>query len=170
MLTFHANKFYQCPGVARAFLLIITWLLGLAVGHFLCVPSFIPLMRSVVFQPVSIVGLFICIFLPLILSYFSILFQKPIVLLIVCFVKSVSFAFTFTLVSNVFDMASWLLRLLILFSDSFFLFFLMIFWLKTITDINGSCLKFKYYIFAAIGFLVGITDYFIISPLLERLF
>ena len=169
MLTFNANNFYQYSRIARILLLIIMWFLGLAVGHLLCVPSFVPLMRSVIYQPVSIVGLFICIFLPLILSYFSLLFQKPIMLLIVCFIKSIAFSFSFTLVSYIFDTASWLLRLLILFSDSFFLFFLMIFWLKTISDFNRSCYK-SMYMFAAIGLYIGITDFVIVSPLLERLF
>ena len=169
MLTLNANIRYHLSPLSRVVLLILVWLVGLCVGYLLCDPSYFPLMRCAVIQPVSIVGLFICIFLPLILSYFFVLFEKPIYILIVCFIKSVAFGFSNALIASIFDTSSWLIRFLYLFSDTLFLIFLMMFWLKSIYDKNTS--HHRSFQFGAIfGILIGAADYLLVSPLLERLF
>ena len=80
LLTIHANKLVCFHPAKDALSLIFTWVSGLLLGYLFCKPCFVSLMRSALLQPVSIVGLFICIFLPLILSYFSILLKKPIII------------------------------------------------------------------------------------------
>ena len=168
-MTLNANIRYHSSPLSRTILLLFVWLVGLCVGYLLCDPSCFLLMRSAVVQPVSIVGLFICIFLPLILSYYSILFEKPVCILIVCFIKSVAFAFPCALIACAFDTSSWLIRFLFLFSDNLFLLFLTMFWLKSTYDVKASHQR-SFQFCALFGVLIGATDYLFVSPLLERLF
>ena len=169
MLTINANNRCYFQSHVCTFILIITWILGLAIGYILCEPNYISLMRSAFQQPVSIVGLFVCIFLPLIASSYFIQLEKPIFVLIVCFIKSTAYGFSCSLISLVFPNASWLLRFLLLFSDSCFLLVLLFFWLKTFC--NPKPLRFetaRYYFL--IGILVAFVDYSMVSHILEKLF
>lgn len=169
MLTLNANIRYHLSPLSRMLILIFVWLVGLCVGYLLCDPSCFLLMRRAVVQPVSIVGLFICIFLPLVLSYYSVLFEKPICILIVCFIKSVAFGFSSALIACVYNTSSWLIRFLFLFSDTFFLLFLMMFWLKSSYGEKVSHQR-SFQFGALFGILIGAADYLFVSPLLERLF
>lgn len=154
---------YQCIA------LIFSWLSGLLIGCCLCKLYSFSLMRSALLQPVSIVGLFVCIFLPLILSYFSFAANKPIFITIVCFLKAVAFGFSCALVSQTFDAASWLIQILFLFSDSCFLLVLFVLWLRRflIADAHGVG---DILVCAVFGILIASADYFVVSPILEGLF
>ena len=168
MLTINAdNRFFSNPFLRVCFL-AFTWVLGLAIGYSISEPYYFPMMRSAFFQPVSIVGLFVCIFLPLSLSYVFAFLEKPIFILIVCFIKSVAYGFSCGLISLYFKEASWLFCFLFLFSDSCFLLILLTFWLKTLPDGKRICIRTARFC-SIVGILVAAADYCVVSPFLERL-
>ena len=149
--------------------LIFSWLAGLAVGSCFYKPSLFSLMRSALFQPVSIVGLFVCLFLPLLCSYFSFVTEKPVLIVIVCFFKAVAFGFSCSLISQTYGTAAWLARFLFLFSDSCFLLVLFVLWLRRFLN-TGIQNMTDVYVCAVIGILIAAVDYFVISPFVVGLF
>lgn len=151
--------------------LLLIWLSGLLVGcvfYFVNEALFLSMMRGALIAPVSFVGLFLIVFLPLILTYFSVLTEKPIIILIVCFFKSAAFTFCGLLISRLFFHASWLIRFLFLFTDSCFLSALLILWF-----VRFSCPRFRgdwdVKLCAVFGVLVALVDYCRISPFLMSL-
>lgn len=168
-----ANKYFHFfKNHTRCVYLCFSWILGLCAGcglYHVMKPSSFLLMRSAILQPVSIVGLFASVFLPLICSYFSILTDKPIIIWIVCFLKAVAFGFSGVLVSQCFYDASWLVRFLFLFSDSCFLVVLFSLWFRRCANV---CIDgYADFAFSAVlGFCIAAADYFVISPFLMGLF
>lgn len=167
-MTIHANSTPYSKAFVRSCLLIFSWVFGLLVGYCLSKPLFTPMMRSAFLQPVSIVGLFVCIFLPLVLSCLFIYYEKPIFLLIVCFMKSAAYGFSCGIISHVYQSASWLLRFLFLFSDSCFLLVLLTLWIIAVSS-SKPVRSRTLHVCAAIGMIVCFADFFIVSPFLERL-
>lgn len=149
--------------------LILSWLCGLLLGYSLYEPLFFPLMRSLFLQPVSIVGLVICILLPLVLTAIFYLIEKPIFISIVCFIKAAAFGFSCSVISREFASASWLVQFLFLFSDCCFLTILMSLWLSCSDSPKRKRLK-AFRIAAVFGIFIALIDYLLVSPLLERLF
>ena len=169
-MTIYADK-YLLPSKKRyyCFLLVCVWIFGLLIGICLYKPFSFTLMCSTVSQPVSIVGLFAIIFLPLIFSYFSFLMNKPIIILIVCFIKAVAFGFSGILISQTYASASWLVRLLFLFSDCCCVLVLFVLWFRYI---HNSC-KYRVSDISVsfiVGYMIAITDFIVISPFLKGLF
>ena len=148
--------------------LIISWCLGILFGYFFYEPSFSSMVRCAVMQPVSIVGLFSCLFFPLLFSYLSVIMNKPIIILIVCFLKAASFGFSVTILSSLFATATWLVRFLLLFSDSFFCIVLLLLWLRRFhhSKIHNYC---DFFICSMIGIGIAAVDIFVISPFLQGL-
>ena len=152
--------------------LCIFWLLGISVGCWISQvlkPSFFLLMRSVVCQPVSIVGLFTSIFLPLICSYLSFLTNNRIAVLLVCFLKAAAYAFSGVMMSLCFGSASWLFRFLFLFSDNCFLVILCFLWFRCGDRLSPLSSK-DFLVCTVFGLLFASVDYFVISPFLMGLF
>ena len=152
--------------------LILFWSVGLLTGFafFLAyMPSEFLLMRGAVFQPVSIVGVFCTTFLPLFFTYVSVLINRPMLVLVVSFIKAASFGFTISLISALYGSAAWLLCLLSMMSDSCFLIVLFILWIQN----PFSCKTKRKRIFtisSIFALLISLGDYFIFSPLLTGLF
>lgn len=123
------------------------------------------LMRSVVFQPVSIVGLICAIFLPLLCTYISVLINKPMIALVLSFLKAASFSFSLSLLTLLYGSASWLLCVLCMFSDTCFLLILFAVWLQypVICNVNSKRLFTGSFI---LGLLILFGDYFVVSPFL----
>lgn len=114
-------------------LLAFVWLTGLFTGFlFYCryAPLFLPLMRRIHFDSVSIVGLLFSAFIPFLISAFAVIFSRPSLLLTVCFIK----AFFFTLLSSAFfnryGDSGWLVQRLILFHELFSFPILYTFWCR----------------------------------------
>ena len=164
----HITAVYKRKG---QYYLLLTWVLGLLIGSILSIllkPYFLPLMRSVFLQPVSIVGFVTCIFIPLLFTFLFYIFRKPICIFVICFTKAAAYGFTGTLVSQIFPNSSWLFRPAFLFSDCCFLIVLLMLWSlclsaqeKIKTSIILAC--------TIIGVLIAGMDYFVISPILLRL-
>lgn len=153
---------YRCIG------LVFCWCIGLLVGYYIYEPSFHSLMHGAVFQPVSIVGVFVCIYLPLICSYFSFLTDKPIIIMVVCFLKAVAFGFSGTLISHSFQSAGWLACFLLLFSDSCFLCVLLFLWLRRFMNLNSQSMT-DIYVCTAVGSAIAMVDSLVIFPFLRGL-
>lgn len=169
-MTFFANCcVLSSKEVRRSITLICCWVAGLIVGYCYCEPYFLPLMHSAVLQPVSIVGLLACIFLPLICSYFSFLTDKPVIIMIVCFIKAVAFGFSGSLISQCFYTASWMIRFLFLFSDCCVMLLLWILWLRRFSNSHITGMK-DISVCAVLCAGIAAADYFLISPIMLRLF
>ena len=146
------------------------WLAGILSGCAFAMRNsslFHPLMRGSVFQTVSIVGLLVSILLPLLFTWISLITGKPIIILIVCFIKAAAFAFCSVLIHQCYGNASWMVRFLYLFSDSCFLIILFSLWywcLGTGQRIGNSILSFC----SLIGVLLAAAELIFISPLILR--
>lgn len=154
------------------FVLLLIWAFGLFAGiyfYILVKPPIFLQMRSVIFQPVSIVGLIFSLFLPLLCTYVAVSLNKPIIILIVCFFKAVAFGFTYSWISVLFGSASWLVRLLFMFSDYCFLHVLFALWIQ----FSSKHHDFKAYDFCfsiLLALIVTAADYLLVSPFVIGLF
>ena len=151
------------------FLLITVWFIGLFLGIGIYDPMYSSLMCSVLLQPVSIVGLVMILFLPLFSVYVSLILNKPIISVIVCFLKAVSFGFTGCLITHNYGNASWLVRLLFLFSDHCCVILLFVFWFYFFCSFASNRTKY-HSVFFLIAVLIAMFDYFVISPFMRGLF
>lgn len=153
------------------FAVFLLWFVGLIIGFclsFIYKPYYFLPMRSVLFQPVSIIGLFCVVFIPLLCTYFSSAL-KPILVFIVCFLKAVAFGFSYVWVSLTFESASWLIRILFLFSDYCSLLILLILLIRCADYLH--CLTRRDFLFAtAFDLMVVIGDYFFLSPFRSSIF
>jgi len=149
--------------------LLCTWITGILLGYFYYEPSFSSMMRIAVSEPVSIVGLFSCIILPLFWSCFFVTVKQPVLILIVCFIKAVSFGFSCGMLTQLYASAAWILRFLFLFSDSCFSVVLLFLWLHRLVNPNIRGFR-DFFNCALIGIVIAFADGFIISPFLQGLF
>lgn len=146
---------------------IFLWAIGLFAGvciSFACKPHF-SLMLSVFYQPVSIVGLLACIYLPLFVSYVSIISHNPIWFFAICLFKAIAFGFCCGFISSTYHTAAWLIRYLFLFSDGSFLFWLLWLWLR-FYDLNQESCRHLFFTCCFVGAIIAVVDYFVISPFL----
>ena len=170
MLRFYANEGHCFSRERRYFFLLIAcWLIGLLIGYLFSKPFSSALMRSAVQQPVSIVGLCVTVFFPLCFAYFSFLSEKPIVLMIVSFIKAVAFSFSGALVWHYFQSAGWIICFFLMFSDCCFLVVFLILLLRYFSGVSLH-LKTDFCISAFIAICIATADYFVISPFLQGLF
>ena len=148
--------------------LVTCWCIGLLLGYLFFKPFSYSLMRSAVQQPVSIVGLFLTVFFPLIFAYFSFLINKPIFLQIVCFFKAVAFGFSGAFISAYFQSAGWLICLFMMFSD---VCFSAVFLVLLLRCFSGSCFQpmVDLAVSAILGICIVTADYFVVSPFLQGL-
>lgn len=156
------NNFYFC-------ILIPIWIAGLLVGIISYDPYVSSLMSGVILQPVSVVGLLGIIFLPLFVVYVSFVLNEPIVSLIVCFLKAVAFGFSGNLIAQNYGSASWLVRVLLQFSDHCCFLLLFVLWHRNFCTFTGSRSKSHMIIFLLVV-PIAVLDYFVISPFLRGLF
>ncbi len=153
------------------FILAFCWLAGLICGIFIYLSSansLTSMMRSVLYAPVSIVGLLCVTVLPFLLSAFAVFFFRPVWLLPICFAKAFLFAFISMGIVQDFGSAGWLIRCLLLFSDCIGVPILYWFWMRCLSDdrrLSGWELT---WIFSLV-LLVGSVNKSIISPVLAHL-
>ena len=152
-------RYYKC-------LPILFWFFGILTGvcfAYANQASFFPLMRSVVSQPVSIVGLLVSVFLPLLLSPFS----GSFIVLLLSLIKAVSFGFSSAFTFWFFGDAAWLFGFLFLFSDGLCLVVLLRLWLQRFC---GNAVRgIDYYFCTMFCLLTTGIDYLFISPYLQGL-
>lgn len=152
--------------------LSIFWFSGLLLGfsYFSVIkPLPVSMMRSILCIPVSIVGLSFTVFLPLVISYFSLVIDKPFLALLSCFLKAISFGFTYACLTLHFHSASWLMRFLFMFSDSISSILLIVLCCNCFNRrASGKMCNSFFYLFS--GLLILFFDCILISPLLIEIF
>ena len=148
------------------FYLAICWCLGLLCGTILfqrADPSFFSLMRSACVGPVSIVGLLGVSLIPFLLSAFAVFISAHWLLLLICLLKAGCFAAVSLGIMEAFGTAGWLVRILLLFSDSISVILLYIFWLRHLCGRRRFCCL-DMLLFFSLSTLLSSVDYCIISP------
>lgn len=159
----------------RAFSFILfslVWLCGIFGGINVALTNsdfYISLMRSVITKPVSIVGLLVSVFLPLLLSFLLFVSCKSAWFSLVCFYKAVSYGFSGMLLSIMFGSAGWLSRMLFLFSDTVGIVLLFWFWVRRVIFSNEK-LMVDTYTYLCIAMITAGFDRLFISPLIMGLF
>ena len=166
-MTVSANP--QFRTVWHIAILLSCLFLGFIFGCSIYEPTYLSMMRSALDLPVSIVGVFVCIYCPLLCTFFSFTANKPIVIYIVCFIKAAGLGFSYFLVSRLFTSASWLIRLLFLFSDSFNLFMLFSLWMMYFLN-HSAVNRSSYYTIVLLATLIIFIDFIIVFPVIQGLF
>ncbi len=145
------------------------WLLGLVSGSFFSVSagnSFLLTMRAAASSHVSIFGLLASILLPLLFSAFAVYISQPWLLVPIAFGKAFFFSYLALAVLSAFGSAGWLIRWLLMFSDSLSLPVLWWYWLRAVSGRR----KFADTAAAFLAALViGSVDFYMISPVLANL-
>ena len=159
----------QLRSLAHLISIVLCLSCGFIFGCSLYEPSFLSLMRCATLSPMSIVGIFVCIYLPLICTYFSFNFNKPIVIDIICFIKAAGFGFSCCLIDKYFSSAGWLIRLLLLFSDSFTLFILLSLWIQHFL-FRCNCSKNSLFLAFFFCTVLIFIDIFAVFPFIQGLF
>lgn len=148
--------------------LAICWFLGLLSGAIYGChtdPAYLHMMRAAAFDRVSIVGLFLLLYFPLFLSAFAAYINKPHWIVVICFVKTFLFASCSFALYDVFHSATWLVRIMLQFSEVISLPFYYLYCLRNISTMRSHIQK-DTLLFGAVNFLIGILDYCVISPFL----
>lgn len=161
------SEFLRKWGIA---FLAFSWIAGCVfgihvysdVGHILAF-----LMPGAFRSPLSIVGLLISVFLPLLFSVFAVYISQPGLLLLICFIKAFSVSFVSCGIFALYGDGAWILRLVVLFHDFFASTMLLIF---SMVHISGKPLcsrEFLYYGIPCV--LAAAAEYYILGPFLTEL-
>ena len=154
------------------------WFLGMSVsagiilGYFAYlhnVLNFTSLMCMLPYQHVSIVGLFCVLSLPLLLSVAAVHFSAYRLLYFIAFSKGITFSYCACYVFAAFGDAGWLVRLLVMFSDSSMLVPLFWFWNRNITG-KSDTFRHEVIICGMFALAIGIFDLLVVSPFTVSLF
>lgn len=154
----------------KAFL-AFAWILGLITGSFFSVSasnSFLSAMLSAASGRLSISGLLSAMLLPLLFSAFAVYISKEWLLIPIAFLKAFSFAYLGVGVMMAYGQAGWLIRCLLMFTDSLIMPLLWWFWLNALTLPRGQMLGISALAGGVLVF-IGSFDYFVISPFLANL-
>ena len=152
-------------------LLTVFWLLGISFGLFFISASnaqFSNLIITVSHQKQSLLGLLSVLFVPVLITAVAVYFTIPILIYIYAVIKAVCFSCTLCAIAIVFGNASWLLLLLLLFTDSFVVIFLLFLWYCLFTCKSISAGKLLLIYFGTFS-IIGMIDYFLVSPYLVML-
>ena len=145
---------------------VMCWLIGAGAGWLVfrqSEPLFSSLMRGVLLEPVSIVGLLMVSFLPFIITAVAVLYSKPFAIHVLSFSKGlVSFVCTLS-VFGVFNRAGWLGRILFLFSDCFTTVLLFVLWFR-IFILDRSKLRKEMLVSMVLCLTIVGLDVLLISP------
>lgn len=152
----------------RVYLTVLAWSLGCFIGSALATQSgLFSLMRSAMFCKLSLLGFLLTISTPFLFSYilcryFGYLFVLPVV-----FLKSCSFSFFYFCISLAFGNAGWLVKWLLLFSDSLCVCLFLWFCFRVASDIKNV---HQFTVCICFSTFIGCIDYFYILPIGEVVF
>lgn len=152
-------------------LLACCWFAGLVAGSIAALfadRSFFSLMRMMPEHPVSIVGLLISVYLPLLFTAFAVYISYDWLLIPIAFVKSLSLTLLCCGVSISSGLGGWLLTVLMFGSDFLTSGLLLWLWFRILMGKDPVLRMFIFIllVFTAVGFL----DYFFVSPFILKLF
>lgn len=151
--------------VTSVLLWFFAFLLGLQLS-FVRSAGFSSLIGIAVCQPISIIALLCCHYIPLFLAVIAAVRHWAVLVNCICFLKAFSYGFTVLLVYLHFHTAGWLIRFLFLFSDTVVCSLLLCLTIISRRAEHSGAYRF----FCLYGFLTVVFDYIYISPLLRGLF
>ena len=172
----HMHCYFRSSSVFRwlrsnTVLLWIVWIIGLLLGALLAPapsdPSFF-LIRPYLSGEVSIVSHLTAVSLPLLLAAYAVNINKPILILLISFLKAVHFSYCGCLIYTIYGSAGWLVRFLFQFAD---IFAVPVFCWFCIRQLSGTSKYQNRERMVCIGltFFFAITDILLISPFLAKL-
>ena len=151
------------------YFLLLFWIVGFAIGAmciFFAYDLYAGAIQSVAVMDATVLGLFLLGAIPLMLSYFAIRLSIAPLILIPAFTKAFSFAFCSFGILWTYGSAGWLIRALLLLTDSTWVVILLFFWLRNATG-EHETLKRDLLFSVAIGGTVVLIDYLYVVPLLH---
>lgn len=151
--------------------LAFSWIAGMVCGSFFYLwagESIFILMRSVVYSPVSIVGVLCVSLLPILISAYAVFLSNLSLLLSICFAKAFLFSFVSLGILWAFASAGWLMRILLLFSEWTSLPILYWYWLRCLNPDHRVNLWETAWV-CSLMLLMGSIHFRVISPFLVRL-
>lgn len=154
----------QCKG--SVILLSFLWMVGLVCGLYFISSSgdwITGLFTCVAGSRQSILGLLAVVCIPLIVSAIAIYFSAPALIYIYSVIKAFSFGCSLCGIAITFRHSSWLVRLLLLFSDTGLVVLMLWLWCRMLYKNRFSVRKDLVFCIAASA-VIGIIDYFLVSP------
>ena len=151
--------------------LALSWLLGLGLGGLVfryAGEPMLSLMPLAANSQLSIVSLFLSTSLPFLLCAFGAHLRQPRLVMMVCFGKAFLYGFTICGVFAAFGDSGWLIRLLLLFTDSLACVLLYGFACRQLAAVFPVPMRSLTYCELALGVLVYL-DFSYVSPFLRQL-
>jgi hypothetical protein len=149
------------------FFICVFWISGLVTGLYAASnapASVFPLVRSLLYHRTSIISLTLVIFFPIFVSCIAYWLDKSYCIFPIAFLKAFSYAYcTFNVVLAYGD-AGWMMRWIILFSDSCFVVLLLWFWIRNFSKGSVS-FKFNLLVCCVLSTIICLFDYFAIIPI-----
>ncbi len=155
----------------RVVVLALCWIFGLFFGLFFVSSEGNFLTAAICsgsYRRASFIGLLAITLIPLCLSYVAFIRAKQPILYLICFFKAFAYGACLQAIVLVYGSASWLVRLLFLFSDSCSVVILLWFWYRRIFVGRFHCRK-DFLTSVLIAFFLSMFDYFFVSPYLVKL-
>lgn len=149
-------------------ILAVVWIAGVLAGfYFADMHPFLLEFHSLSYGNTSLVVKLFILVLPLALSALSMKFLTPLLFIPLAFFDAFILAYSAYCVQFSFGGAGWLIRWLLLFSDSFIAVLLLLYWIRNIDGRYHGRKDFP--LLLTVSCLVGCIDYYVISPFLATL-
>lgn len=163
------TSFFHCRTPRTT--LALLWICGLLTGSLVSLSAdeiLAPTMLAAISGGLSISGLLLVLLFPLLLTAAAVFISRPVFLYPVAFLKA--FLFAFTGIGLLLSLASsgWLIRCLLMFSDSLLLPFLWLLWLQIVSGPDRFAMR-RFLTVSLLALLTGILDYFLVAPFLAGL-
>lgn len=152
----------------RFVILTFAWIFGLSSGVAIAFRTnlfTVSWMPALLCSRLSILGLFGVCFIPFLLSMIAFRFRAIVFVYIIAIAKSFLYGFCHYSVYRCFGNAGWLMRALLLFSDTYISIMLLWYWEKNI-DRCGQWLFKSTALFAGVCFAICLLDVLFISPII----
>lgn len=149
-------------------LLSFLWILGLVFGLYFVASMDNSLLETFYIASINRPSIFSILFvslLPIAVSATAVFCSGPVLIYALCILKAFCFSVSLCGVISVFGYSGWLLRLLLLFSDSCMVVLLLWLWCRILLSKHNSVLR-DLLICTAIAVAVSMVDYFLVSPYL----
>lgn len=151
--------------------LLLIWIAGSASGILFALmihADVRPMLYDAISQPLSLIDILVVDLLPFLICTLAVSCSEIWVLPVVSFLKASAFSFTACAISMAFGESGWLIRFLLLFSNTLLLPVFCLYCQRYIRGNKASafCERFIWFLIAA---AIGCLDYFLVSPFLAEL-
>lgn len=143
--------------------LVLSWVLGSLSSLLFAKHYCFSLMCPLTVERVSIVGMIVSLTLPFILSYILLNRCHFLTIIPVLFLKAFGYMFCYYSITYFYGTAGWLVRLFLMFSDTFSVFILLHFCYRFASGKTDNMLRYFQIAFMVL-ILFCCLDYYVISP------